>query len=428
MSISCEFNTICPNEVTHELLLNNKRTYVCHNDLLKILASGSVVHSVKVVDILISEQNRYILIDELINSHKFLKNFSESFQEMNCKMIRNIIEEQNKILTIIDSLSDRLIETIAKVKAMKSVKSYTKLPELFKLLLENQENIKPKYESFKLFEVSYKKINGINTALVKDNFSEYISVRIPQIEGKCPQGHNLFLSFDSNIYYNFLMSSHTQISCDECKKPIHSPSLHCRLCNYDICSLCCSEKSYKPRIVPICNGNHETEIVLSITELALSLSCNICQKEIHKNTWRCKNCDFDMCEICAMNLFIQPRFEYPITCINNHRLQIIFKSNSFNCSICFKRESNTEAWKCKPCKFKLCKSCAQLMGHKNPKCQKEHNMIHYKGRRKGFGWFKSCNCGKCNTKVDDYGFTCRICETFLCETCILTTPSIAYRT
>ena len=416
----------CPNEVTHELLLNDKRIYVCHNDLLKILASGGVAHSVKVVDILILEQKKYILIEQLISSHQVLKFFSESLQQMNRKMIRDIIEEQNKILTIIDSLSVRFIEIIAQVKAMNSIKSYEKLPELFKLLLENDENIKPKYESFKLFEVSYKKLNGINTALVKDNFSNYISVRVPEIESKCPQGHNLFLSFDSKEYYRFRMSGHTEVKCDECGKILDSASFHCRLCSYDICSSCYSEKNFKPRSVPRCRNNHETEMVLGINKHFMSVRCDTCCKEINKNSWRCQICDYDMCENCAMSLFIQPRFEYPLTCLNSHRLLSFFKVNSFICFTCFKRESNIEAWKCKECKYKLCQACAQLLGHRNPKCQKAHNMIHKKARKKGFGWFKSCNCGKCGAKVDDNGFTCRACDTFICEPCLLTTPSITY--
>jgi hypothetical protein len=425
MSVRCGFSE-CQNIITQELLSNGKKIYSCQVHLSEILQTFQEAASVKSVDIPISPQSKQQLINLLLNSLKTLKDFSESFTEMNSKTIKAILEEQAKVLIKTTEVSSNIIQAVSAIRSVTSLKTYETLSDLVRLLLEPSEKIRCKYEELKLVEFTFKKINGLNYGEVKDCIKEKMTRKRPQFEGKCKFGHNLLFSVDSTEYYIFINGGPASVRCDECKNPISSASLHCRICKFDCCDDCCIQKDLIIRTKPVCSQNHITELILDVNKKLPGLTCDLCKQSIIKNTWRCSPCDFDICEFCSLKLFVQPIYEYPLTCASKHRMICCLDNEKFYCKICLKAENNDISWKCDKCKIRYCKTCALTLGHKSPVCSGNHQMTHYCARSKSFGWFKTGSCIKCREKMDDFGFFCKICEFYLCEKCLIICPSAIF--
>jgi hypothetical protein len=423
MSVNCGFLKGCTNPVTHQVKLNKKLTYICTEDMNKILNSGLTAESLQSVERVVKEVNKHVLISLLLNSYEVLTSHKQTMLENNSKLITGILNEQQRAVDEIDKVSRDIIDLIAKINSYVSFKTYEKVPSLFELLLdENPENIQSSYERFKLFEVNPNNINGITTAGVKNDIKLFATNYVPPADGKCYKDHFLFVANDLDQFYGFLMSgNNAQISCEECANHLNTSSYHCRICNFDMCEKCCEKKNFILRKPPLCLNNHETVFLKNNENPPLVFVCSSCKKKTKKHRWTCQSCNFIICELCAKINFIQPLFEYPFMCQNNHRMICFYEDDRYTCSQCSITERDVEAWKCEDCRIRICKQCALFFGHKTPQCSKGHNMVHYTARRK-FKLFRSSDCVNCNKKTDDFGFACRECESNLCEVCFLTSP------
>ena len=89
--------------------------------------------------------------------------------------------------------------------------------------------------------------------------------------------------------------------CDSCGKGGNrkNGTLHCIICDYDICLNCMKDAGVILNDPPFCSKNHVME-EFQYSELTDLFTCNKCTKQIKASDgkWFCKQCKFNLCDMC----------------------------------------------------------------------------------------------------------------------------------
>lgn len=416
MAISCQYTKECTLEVSHECINESLRLFFCNSHLIEYISENGKMQNVKSVNIPVSETVRSTIIEKLHNLCKQTIQQFQIYQTQIKNFIKNLVDQQTKVQLQISALLSDLQQLIHTTKSTELLKTFKKYSEFHQLLIEAPESLQAKLEKLEICKIAFTKSNEIPTLKIRNHCKKLLGKKI-FTESKCPNDHSLLLSLDSTSYYNFPFNTQEPPKCDFCATSINIPSLHCRICNFDVCEDCQESKNFlRPEEIK-CSLGHLMVFFKDVSNKLGTLVCNLCSAEYKTHGWRCELCDFDICENCAKMKGIQPYFEYPFKCCFRHRLVLGIETKEFLCGFC-EGQSIGVVWKCDSCKVKFCKECVQKIGHKVPLCINGHEMFHkvIKGKKL---WEKKIPCKRCQNSLDDFGFICINCDYTYCEKCFL---------
>lgn len=416
MEVTCQYTQHCSLEVTHECISDSGTLFLCDFHLLQYISDNGKMQNVNSVNIVIKEQVRGLIYKELSDTYIRVIHSYQVYQKQIAEYIQRLLKQQSLVQSEISSLLSDLQHLMRVVKTTESLKTYKKYPDFYRLLRESPDEVRDKYKELGICSVNFNVVNGIPTLKVKNKCKVLMGLQHFR-ESTCPKGHQLLLSHDNSVYYNFLYEVREPPICDFCGSLINKPCLHCRICNFDVCEDCQDSKNFLMPEDLKCLKGHKMKFQRDLVGRIGSIVCNFCDCEYKTNGWRCESCDFDCCENCARMKGMQPSFEYPFKCYSKHRAILGIDTKEFACRFCNELSIGV-VWKCDPCKVKFCKQCVQKSGHKVPKCKNGHEMFHkiIKGKKL---WEKKVICKNCESTLNDFGFICVSCDYTYCEKCYI---------
>lgn len=236
----------------------------------------------------------------------------------------------------------------------------------------------------------------------------------------CSNDHELIWSAETTGIYGSSFNCNT---CEETGKM--EPNWNCSECQYDVCIKCGSLAGFSPPFnLLVCESNHCLSLVsIEVTEGEdFLLRCNTCEKDIHTpRSYRCTDCDFDMCLDCAKER-ISRMIPHPgYKCPEGKSLELKDvpevgeDEEAFRCAACGNSEMK-QAFLCGDCAHCYCLRCSRELFHGishcyTKKCQNRHGLAwlyvpKYESQR-----FK---CNVCSNVYKSGSFTCTECNYDVC--------------
>lgn len=164
-------------------------------------------------------------------------------------------------------------------------------------------------------------------------------------------------------------------SCYYCGlNSVKEASFYCKLCEFDICSLCYIwEKSY-PKVTPQyikCPEDHVLRITSRTTvegfynfiDKKLPITCRSCSEDLEDNDTinHCRICRFDLCNPCKMCIQVGVENQHQV-CPKNHVLRwqsgAGLQEKRFKCKMCRKDYEMLGSFTCLECKYSICIRCS----------------------------------------------------------------------
>uniref|UniRef100_A0A7N2LFY6 Phorbol-ester/DAG-type domain-containing protein n=1 Tax=Quercus lobata TaxID=97700 RepID=A0A7N2LFY6_QUELO len=144
--------------------------------------------------------------------------------------------------------------------------------------------------------------------------------------------------------------------------------------------------------------------------------CDVCEESLMDNTYRCKDCNFNVDVLCAklqpvIRLSIHPN--HPLTLLQLSETQTEFH---FFCDFCNNRchSDKRQTFRCKRCKFKIDLDCARMLLNSKhiQHISHEHWLIvkWVKGKDRKY-------CAACREVCDGETYCCNRCYFFLHKSC-----------
>ena len=433
MSDQCQYDTKCGELAYYECPCKEPAVLLCKKHLdMHIFTTSSRGHNIRPIVIGVLEESRIAIINEIFKLKIAVYKEGVKYTRQVQELVAKIYSKHTKGLSKLREIDTQLDTLCQLVKSIKEIRTNHEIPEIVKIFQYSPDIIPYKFDDLKLISIEIKpdKFTLKTSESISKNFpkSEVRCEVLQLIQGVCPREHPLLLSLETSNYYTFLYGVDTHPQCNLCKAAIVENNLHCRICNFDVCSSCAQQKSF---IIPkrlSCPNKHTLEWLPSMSSLANPLvGCDICGVPYNCSGWRCTNCNFDMCNRCGELKGIQPPFIYPLVCLASHPMACRGVTD-VTCNTC-KIDLNTFGWRCKKCPYHLCLLCSNRLGHKAPICQCKQFMITHKQKggklynkfmRSVIGGGK---CAKCNLKVKTGDWVCTKCTNYLCISCFKIAPS-----
>lgn len=425
MAKTCSYLENCLLEPSAECSCRNPSLLLCEKHLqVHIQSSSTQNHKIKALHLPIPNENKQIILSELVKLRCNLSDFSLQYTNKVQALVGNIYKKYHKSMGKIKNLDDSLKKLYDFVDLIKEIKLYEKNSPIIMVLLHEKENLIEKFQDLDLVKMDFLYKGQTIKAKITENATKCMSRDLYDLEeGKCPKGHKLMLSLDTEIFYQFFSGGPCGVRCNVCKKAISYESLHCRICGFDLCSSCMSEKKYHNYQRLVCPQKHQMSWIPNIATSCGSdgITCNQCRTDYTSSGWRCKICDYNICPRCGMCKGILAPFVNPVICSLGHKLLCVVVPHEMPCAMCSKRIDYPH-WHCEECLYSLCLNCSALRGFGYIFCDIGHQMVSYK-KAKLFSWsLKSDNCKECKKKLKDSGFVCSSCKVYLCEGCFSERP------
>lgn len=470
--MNCSVQT-CPIRASFECTCQNSNKLFCKDHLISHLSTSAPPHNNRQIEVAPDPQVASLVISTLeglsekikISIKQLTDDFVHELSEIETRFrfILDTLNEYSKVMNklILDIKTDPSSISDSRIKVtLFSEVNYAKIElakwDVFSFSLNNSglsESIKKwgyVKEDFKyLFTIEQKKViikidgqinkvvsnNLIENKKICDdltlpnyNFAQRLS--LPTANIRQPKKlfclHNHELKWSTNIPFKYFdLCKSFSILCYLCKKEFSSSCWHCSKCSYDICESCGESKGVYPDKLK-CSNNHEllwypdTPHYYKSINKGRRFKCRSCDLIKSQSNWHCRQCNFDICSVCAKKKGREPLITL-LKCENNHDLVIKnLKTSEVNgftytpiCNYC-EEKAVGDGKICETCDYVVCMNCEYYYISNSP----GHPLITcHNGDTMRWTQVEGFRCNACFREFEDEHYKCKKCNLNLCSEC-----------
>ena len=204
-----------------------------------------------------------------------------------------------------------------------------------------------------LQNLKFKCINGCGTEISYLDLEKHYNENCPKLNNV-----NLLLKYYHEHYLKEDTSKNNFI-CTICNNNYENTKRYiCQECNFNLCEIC--KNNYQNFIdskinLPIFHQHS----LFNFSFRKTNWRCNICKNNFEFNKisrFRCKNCDFDICNNCKNDLNYISK-SHPHSLVN-----MTIRETNWRCNICKKNylKNSVRRYRCHQCDFDICYDCKNL--------------------------------------------------------------------